>query len=244
MKLKDKFAIVTGASTGIGRAVAVELGKKGYMVGLVARRKEKMEETKKMVEKVGGVAEVFVYDLANVLQVTNLIQKVKEWTGRLDVLVYVAGVWHGEGEVYAGKEFATFDQKVILDTYAVGFTAPTLMVHGLLPIMGQGSVIVNLSGTFENGAKGWLPYFSSKPALEDFTLGLAEELKDKGIRANCVSPSDTATEEYKKYFPEDAKDANLVEDVARVIVEMIESGESGKFLGIKRGRSTFEAFHK
>ncbi|MBI4034862.1 MAG: SDR family oxidoreductase [Candidatus Chisholmbacteria bacterium] len=237
-----KFALVTGASTGIGQAVAVELGGKGYTVGLVARRKEKLEETKRLVEEVGGKAEVFVCDLADVSQVNGLIQEVKRWTNHLDVLVNVAGIWHGDGEVYAGKDFGTFDQKVILDTYAVGFTAPTLLVHGLLPIMGDGSAIINLSGTFENGARGWLPYFASKRALEDFTLGLAEELKDKGIRVNCVSPSDTATEEYRKYFPEDARDANSVEDVARLIVELAEGEEGGKFVVIKKGVIS-EGFH-
>ncbi|KKS32049.1 MAG: Short-chain dehydrogenase/reductase SDR [Candidatus Amesbacteria bacterium GW2011_GWA2_42_12] len=162
----------------------------------------------------------------------------------MDVLVNVAGIWHGKGEVYAGKSLENFDQKVILDTYTVGFTAPILLVHGLLPLMSKGSSIVNISGTFENGARGWLPYFASKRALEDFTLGLVEELTDMGIRVNCVSPSDTATEEYKKYFPEDAKDANQTEDVARLICETAESGESGKFVGIKNGKRFDKGFHK
>lgn len=239
-----KFAVVTGASTGIGRAVAVELGRKGWNVGLVARRKEKLEETKRVVEEAGGKGEVFVCDLAGVLQINSLIRKMKQWTDRLDVLVNVAGVWHGDGEVYAGKDFASFDQKVVLDTYAVGFTAPTLLVHSLLPIMGKGSAIVNLSGTFENGARGWLPYFASKRALEDLTLGLAQELKDKGIRVNCVSPSDTATEEYQKYFPEDAKDANSVEGVARVIMNLTEGSESGKFVVVKKGKVLETGYHK
>lgn len=237
-----KTALVTGASAGIGRAVAVEFGKEGYTVGLVARKKEKLEETKKMVEEAGGKAEVFVCDLAGVSYVNSLIQKVKRWTDRLDVLVNVAEVWHGDGEVYAGKDFETFDQKVVLDTYAVGFTAPSLLVHGLLPIMGKGSV-VNLSGTFENEAKGWLPYFASKRALEDFTLGLAEELKDKGILVNCVSPSDTATEEYRKYFPEEANDATSVEYVAGVIADLAEGNENGKFVVVKRGEIINDGFH-
>lgn len=213
---------------GIGRAVVAELEKRGYEVVRVARR-EKGE---------------FACDLSDVLQVGSLIQRIKAKYDHLDVLVNVAGIWHGKDEVYAGKSLENFDQKLILDTYTVGFTAPTLLVHGLLPIMSKGSSIVNISGTFENGAKGWLPYFASKRALEDFTLGLAEELADRGIRVNCVSPSDTATEEYKKYFPEDAKDANQTEDVVRLIVDMAESGESGKFVRIKNGKRFGEGFHK
>jgi len=239
-----KTALVTGASTGIGRAVAVELARKGFRVGLVARRKEKLEETKKLAEEAGGKAEVFVCDLADVSQINSLVQSVKQWADRLDVLANIAGVWHGDGEVYAGKSFDTFDQKVILDTYAVGFTAPTLLVHGLLPLMGKGCAVVNLSGTFEGGAKGWLPYFASKRALEDFTAGLAEELGDKGIRVNCVSPSDTATEEYKKYFPEDAKEANSPEAVAATVMEMIEENVNGGTWIVKRNKVVKEGFHK
>lgn len=239
-----KTALVTGASTGIGRSVAVEMGKKGWKIGLVARRKEKLEETKKLVEEAGGKAEVFVCDLTDVSQVNSLIQKVKQWTKRLEVLVNVAGVWHGDGEAYAGKDFETFDQKVILDTYAVGFTAPTLLIHGLLPIMEKGSAVVNLSGTFENGAKGWLPYFASKRALEDFTLGLEEELKGKGIRVNCVSPSDTATEEYQRYFPEDSIDVNTPEQIAGMVMRLSITKDTGNFWVVKNGALSLPGFHK
>jgi len=162
----------------------------------------------------------------------------------VDVLVNAAAIWHGKDELYAGKDLQIFDQKVILDTYTVGFTALTLLIHGLLPVMGKGSSIANISGTFENGAKGWLPYFASKRALEDFTLGLAEELKDKGIRVNCVSPSDTATEAYIKYFPEDAKDANSPEDVAKLVADVCEKDETGKFWVIKKGSLVEAGYHK
>ena len=84
----------------------------------------------------------------------------------------------------------------------MGFTAPSLIIHGLLSKMGRKSKIVNLSGTFENGGKGWLPYYASKRALEDLTIGLSQELEDRDIQVNAVSPSDTATEAYAKYFPQ------------------------------------------
>ena len=110
--------------------------------------------------------------------------------------------------------------------------------------MENGSSIINLSGTFEDGGKGWLPYYASKRALEDFTLGLADELRDKGIKVNCVSPSDTATEEYIKYFPEDAKDANFPEVVAKVIAGLVTGTETGKFVVIKKGKIITDGFHK
>ena len=224
--MQNKFAVVTGSSTGIGKAVTEELERRGYTVARVARR-EKGE---------------FACDLSNVVQVNSLIQKIKAKTDRVDVLVNAAAIWHGKDELYAGKDLQIFETKIILDTYAVGFTAPTLLIHGLLPVMGKGSSIVNISGTFENGAKGWVPYFASKRALEDLTVGLAQELKEKGIRVSCVSPSDTATEAYIKYFPEDAKDANSPEDVAKLVADVCEKDETGKFWVIKRGQ-VGEGFH-
>ena len=105
-------------------------------------------------------------------------------------------------------------------------------------------LILNLSGTFENGGKGWIPYFVSKRAIEDFTVGLADELRDKSIRVNGVSPSDTATESYKKYFPEYIEDSLDPKEVAKLISKIyFESKETGKIWVIKKGQEVFEGFH-
>lgn len=247
MKLKDKFAVVTGASTGIGRAIAVEFGKEGATVGLVARRINELEKTKQMVDKAGGKAEIFQADLSDLTSINELINSIKAKTDRVGALVNVAGIWHGKDEVYAGRDLEDFDQKTIIDTYMVGFVAPTLLVHGLLEqlILGGGKV-VNISGTFENGAKGWLPYYASKRAIEDLTVGLAEELKAKAIDVNCISPSDVATEEYKKYFPEDAKNALRPEEIAKQAVYLcsdLSDGVTGKVFVMKKGQEPFEKFH-
>jgi len=110
--------------------------------------------------------------------------------------------------------------------------------------MSKGSSIINISGTFEGGAKGWLPYYVSKRGIEDLTLGLSEELKKKEINVNCISPSDTATEEYIKYFPEDAKDANSPEDIAKEVLNLIDSDQTGQFVVIKKGDLIKVGFHK
>jgi 3-oxoacyl-[acyl-carrier protein] reductase len=243
MRLKDKYAIVTGASTGIGRAIAIQLAKQGATVGLIARSIDKLEETKRLVEEAGGKGVIFPADLSNIEQVNELIGDIKQKFGKIDVLINVAGIWHGKDEVYAGKDLENFDQKVILDTYMVGFTSPTLLIHGLLPLLANGKII-NISGTFENGAKGWLPYYASKRAIEDLTIGLSEELKDRGIDVNCVSPSDVATAEYIKYFPEDAKNANTPEDIAKKVLEFCTTNQTGQIVIMKQGKEIKEGFHK
>jgi NAD(P)-dependent dehydrogenase (short-subunit alcohol dehydrogenase family) len=128
----------------------------------------------------------------------------------------------------------------------VGLMAPTLLSHALIPLMPPKSKIINISGTFEDGGKGWIPYFVSKRAVEDLTIGLSDELKEKDIQVNCISPSDTATEVYKKYFPQFAKDANTPEIIATEVVKLCSSDAdnlTGKIFVIKHGEPITEKFH-
>lgn len=239
----NKYVLVTGASTGIGQATAIALAENGYIPVLNARSVENLAKTQ---QKMGGGKHICIpCDLSDVDSVNAFIKEVTAKCQSLHAIINVAGVWHGENEVYAEKDFGTFSQEVILQTFAVGITAPTLLVHGLLPIMERGSKIVNVSGTFENGARGWLPYYVSKRAIEDFTLGLAQELAEKGIHVNCLSPSDTATEQYAKFFPQYIEDAMDPFVVARKVVELcdVENTLSGKVIVLKKGLEPVEGFH-
>lgn len=242
--MAKKYALVTGASTGIGRAISLSLAKSGYTLLLVARSADKLEKTLNLVKNDSPESEYILCDLSDLDSINSLIKTVKEKTSNLSLLVNVAGIWHGKNEVFAGRDFETFDQKVVIDTLEVGLIAPTLFTHAFIPMMQKGSSIINISGTFESGGKGWLPYYIGKRGIEDLTLGLSEELKEKGINVNCVSPSDTATEEYIKYFPEDAKDANSPEDIARAVLELVNSGKTGEFAVVKRGNVIPDGFHK
>jgi len=243
MDTKGKFAVVTGSSTGIGRAVAIQLAKEGYYIVLAGRTNDKLLVTKSLITNAGGQSEVILGDFSNLDSLRGLITTIKERASKVDVLVNIAGVWHGKDEVYAGKDFDSFEEKVVLDTYSIGLIAPTLLARALIPFMSAGSSIINLSGTFENGGKGWLPYYVSKRAIEDLTIGLSQELIDKGIKVNCISPSDTSTEEYKKFFPEEAKDAQTPEQVAQLFVDLIQKDVTGKVFVIKQGKIE-EGFHR
>lgn len=244
--MKDKFVIVTGASTGIGRAIAVELAKSDVRVGLVARTEDRLKATQKLIEETNSRAEIFIADLSKIDSINNLISQVKSKINKVDILVNVAGIWHGKDAVYAGKDFETFPQQVMLDTYTVGTIAPTLLAHAFIPLMPKGGKIINISGTFESGAKGWLPYFVSKKAIEDLTIGLAEELKDKGIQVNAVSPSDTATEAYKKYFPQYVPEAIKPEEIAKQVAFLCSdkaNNITGKVFVVKKGKEPYEGYH-
>lgn len=243
--MKNRFAVVTGSSTGIGQAIALELSKQGVFIALAGRAQDKLLKTKNLIAQNGGQAEVFLGDFTKLDSLNALIALVKQRTEKVDILVNVAGIWHGPDEVYAGKDFESFSQQVILDTYAVGLTAPTLLTHAFIPLMKDGSKILNISGTFENGAKGWLPYFVSKKSIEDLTIGLSEELKDKNIQVNAISPSDTATEAYKKYFPQYMDEAIEPSQIAKqaAILCSFESKVTGKVFVMKKDKEPYEGYH-
>lgn len=246
MKLKNKLAVVTGASTGIGRAIAVELARVGAKVFLLARTEKKLDESKKLIEKEGGRAEVVAVDLSNIDSINRAIKGIKTKANRVDILVNVAGIWHAKDEVYANRNLESFPQKVILDTYTVGFTAPTFLVNAFIPIMPKHGKILNISGTFESGAKGWLPYYASKRAIEDLTVGLSQELENRKIQVNCISPSDTATEAYKKYFPQYINEATDPQEIAKFAVFLCSensAGVTGKIFVLKKGKKPYEKFH-
>lgn len=240
-----KTTIVTGASTGIGRATSILLSKNGYSVYLLARNKDKLEETKKLIADQNGQAEVVVTDLSSVDSINEAIKSIKEKTQGIDLLVNIAGVWHGENDVYAGKDFEIFDQKVIMETYRVGILAPTLLAHAFIPLMKAGAKIINLSGTFEDGAKGWLPYYVSKRAIEDLTIALSQELEGKDIQVNCVSPSDTATEAYGKFFPQYMENAIKPEEIAEKILELASpvNKNTGRVIIMKKNEEPRNGFH-
>lgn len=246
MKLKNKTAIVTGASTGIGQSIAVGLAKEGAFVYLVARNHKGLLETEVLIKRVNGNSDALVADLSSVEKINNLIEVIKTKTDKVDILANIAGIWHGKDEVYADKDYESFDQKVIVDTYMVGTVAPSLLIHALIPLIPKNGKIINLSGTFENGAKGWLPYYVSKKAIEDLTIGLAEELKDKDIQVNCISPSDTATKAYGKYFPQYMDEAIEPQEIAEQAVYLCSektNSITGKVFVMKKGKKPYKGYH-
>ncbi|MFA5025145.1 MAG: SDR family oxidoreductase [Candidatus Shapirobacteria bacterium] len=239
-----KYAIVTGASTGIGREVCIELSKNNYEVALVGRNLDGLIETKKIIENEGGMAIIFECDLSSIMDINELAEKIKNHFNQIDLIANIAGIWHGKDKVFAGVEYSNFENNTIVETMNVGIVAPMILVNKLLPLMKSGSDIINLSGTFEDGGKGWLPYYVSKRAIEDFTVGLADELKEKNIKINCVSPSDTATESYRRFFPQYIDESIDPREISKKFIEIIKSEETGKVFVMKKNKDCIEGFHK
>jgi len=224
---KYKIALITGGSSDIALAISKELNRLGYKIILTARNEQIL---KKHVNEIGEDSTYIVADLSKKEEIVNLTDQIE----KLNLLVNLAGVWHSGDKVLAGIDYQNFSQDEINLTMDVGIIAPMLLVHGLVAKMPKGSNIINISGTFESGGKGWLPYYVSKKALEDFTFSLADELKDKEISVNCISPSDTATTPYEKHFSEYIEEAIQPDEIAELLIKIVKSSRSGTIETIKR----------
>lgn len=220
--LLNKKAVVTGASTGIGREISLILASEGAEVALIGRKEEELQKTKKMINDAGGKAHVFIADLRN--ETSVLGHRIIEVFKDIDIIVNAAGVWHNDDRAYYGLGLWELSDEEILEVMQVGIVAPMLLTKTLIPSMirKKSGKVLNISGTFENGAKGWLHYYVSKKAIEEFTIGLSQELREYKIQVNTISPSDTYTEAYHKFYPNESADVCMdPKDIARVALELL-----------------------
>ncbi len=181
--MEQKVALVTGASGGIGKAIAVTLAQNGYAVVLGCRRKEAAEETASAIRQSGGSALVFPGDVTDAASVEAMVAAAQT-LGRIELLVPAAGIAYQNLFQYTDEE--TYDR--IMDTNVKG---AYLAAKAVLPHMiaqGSGSIVFISSMWGEVGASCEAVYSASKAALIGLCKALAKEVGPSGIRVNCVSP--------------------------------------------------------
>lgn len=189
MGLNGKVAIVTGASRGIGRQVAIQLAQSGAQVVVnYSSSRGKADEVVKTIEQLGGQAAAIQADMSKVREVEALFSETLERFGRVDILVNNAGLM--ENHPIADVTEEIFDRHFALNVKGTYFACQQAMKH-----MAQGGTIVNFS-TSVSGAM--LPtysvYAATKGAVEQLTRQLAKEFSPKDIVINCIAPGQVATE--------------------------------------------------
>ncbi|MGQ0810921.1 MAG: SDR family NAD(P)-dependent oxidoreductase, partial [Nitrospiraceae bacterium] len=174
--LKEKVAIVTGASNGIGRAIAERLARDGAMIVVnYGKSADKAKEVVAGIGAKGGKALAVQADMSKVVDVGRLVKETVNKFGRLDILVNNAGMFMYKPLVETTEE--EFDRMFALNT-----KGPYFALQEAAKVIKEGGRIVNIStdGT-HIGFAGATAYLGSKGALEQFTKGLAHELAPKGI---------------------------------------------------------------
>ena len=232
----DKCALITGATRGIGKQIAITLAKQGYNIALNYRKEnEELENTKKEIEKIGVQVLAVKGDVANFENCENFVKQVIERFGQIDVLVNNAGITKDMLLMRMKKE----DFEQVIDTNLVGTFNVTKNVISYMMKARSGN-IVNISSVVGiSGNSGQTNYSASKAGIIGFTKSLAKEVASRNIRVNAVAPGfietnmtdvlkDDIKEEISKNIP--LKRMGTADDVANA-VKFLVSEESSYITG-------------
>lgn len=196
--LEGKVVLVTGASSGIGRAIAIECSKSGATVFLTARNKERLEETLSSME--AGDHKIITADLTNQQEVVNLAEAVD----KLDGIVLNSGI----NDKSIVKKL---DNEFILKMMDTNFSGPAMLIQSLLKnkkISKMASILFMSSVSAFYPSVSNAMYAASKAAVNQFAKVLALEVLTLKARVNCIQPAFVETEMLKKYTLE-----NVIEDI-------------------------------
>ena len=188
--LKGRNALITGASKGLGRAMAIALAENGAHLVLVARNKEMLESVAKEVEAAGSTADVFVADVSQEAQVLQLEKDVAAKVGKVQILINNAGT-NLRKDI---QDFTLEEWKGVQDT---NLTSVFLMCRAFVPHMkgtGYGRILNMTSIMAHVSLPQRAAYSSTKFALLGMTKAIALELAKEGITVNGISPGPFATE--------------------------------------------------
>lgn len=230
-KLLNKTALITGASSGVGKAVALSLAKRKCNLICISRDEEKLESLKKEISKNISFTG-YVCDLSNEREIFNLIEKISVPDQKIDFLVHSAGL---------------IKKKLIVDStleeyysqFNINFKAPYLITKCMLPKLQNniGQIVFINSSVVKQAVSELSLYTASKLALKGFADCLRQEVNPRGIKVFTIYLGQTATPmqqelyklEKKLYFPE-----NLIqpEDIAKIIVQSMELPKNAEIIDL------------
>ncbi len=196
--MKGKIALVTGASRGIGAAVAKCLGKEGAHVILVARTIGGLEEVDDEIKKSGGSSSIAPLDLKEYEKINQLAFHIADRYGKLDILVGNAAILGGLRPLHH------YTPKIWNDVISVNLTANWHLIRSfdaLLRNAENGRAVFVSSGLAQIILPYWGPYAASKAALEMMVKTYAAEVSDTSIRVNLVDPGEVRTRMHEEAMP-------------------------------------------
>ena len=217
-ELKQRVALVTGASQGIGRACALALAQAGAQVALLARNQEKLAAVASEIAQAGGLAAVFPMDVANEDEIKAASKAALQQFGKVDILVNNAGVARDQLLLRMKRP----DWDAVLNTNLTGAFLMTQQVIGSMLKQRWGRII-NITSIFgQMGQAGQANYNAAKAGLIGLTMSVARELASRNITANAVAPG----------YIETAMTAGLTPELKQSVLQRIPLARPGSDLDV------------
>ena len=190
--LKEKYALITGAGSGIGRAIVEELVKEEVNLILLDRDTKSLTDLKNLADKSKVCIETVEMDISDKAKRRTIFDVVNKLFGKLDVLIHCAGT------ISQSEVEATSDEDLDY-TFQVNFNAPFILTRELLPLLkaAKGQILFINSSAIQRPMAKLSHYAASKHALKAFTDALREEVNPDSIRVISLYPGKTATEMQK-----------------------------------------------
>ncbi len=224
--LEGKVALVTGASQGLGRALALACAKEGANLVISSRSADALEPVAEEARALGVEVLAVPADVSRSEDVQELVDATAERFGKIDVLVNNAGLLGPRVRI---EDYPEDDWRSVLDA---NLTGPFLVSRAAIPHMPEGASVVNVtSGVSIEGRAEWGAYSVSKFGLEGLTQILAAELKDRGIRANSVDPGGMRTDMRAAAYPDEDPKTRITPEENTAVFIYLASEESREVTG-------------
>lgn len=224
--MRNKVVVVTGASQGLGRALALAFAGEGARLVVNSRSEESIRPVAREAESAGAEVLAVAADVSGSADVERLVGDAVQRFGGIDVLVNNAGVL---GPRVAIEEYPEDEWRRVINA---NLTGPYLVSKAAIPHMRPGGSIINVvSGVSVEGRAEWGAYSVSKFGIEGLTQILAAELEDRGVRVNAVDPGGMRTDMRAAAYPDEDPNTRITPEENTAVFLYLASDESKDVTG-------------